>query len=142
MTNESLKQSAISLKDSSLGYLQSKAELAAIEAAEAASYAKKKLTLCVITGFFAAFSYALFLVLAYGMILQYAGGFMNKVSEVTTLNASNTVILLLLLFNLFLFLIFLLKLSMKPREELFMLTKSEFQKDKQWLAEINQTHGN
>lgn len=140
--HESLKQAAISLKDSSLGFLQAKTELAAIEAKEAAIYAKKKISLGIIIGFFAAFSYALFLVLAYGLILQYAAKFISQVSSITTLNASNTVILLMLLFNLFLFLIFLLKLSKKPSEELFSLTKSEFQKDKKWLAEINQTHGN
>ena len=139
---ESLKQTAISLKDSSLGYLQAKTELAAIEAKEAAIYAQKKISLGIITAFFATFSYAFFLILAYGIIRQFAGQFISKVSSITTLNDSNTVILLLLLFNLLLFLIFLLKLSKKPQEELFQLTKSEFQKDKQWLAEINQTHEN
>ncbi len=139
--HESLKQAAISLKDSGIGYLQAKTELAAIEATEAAIYAKKKVTLGIITAFFATFCYALFLFLSYGLILQYAGQFISKVSNVTTLNDSNTVVLLLLLFNLFLFLIFLLKLSKKPSEELFPLTKSEFQKDKQWLAEIKQTQG-
>lgn len=140
--HEGLKQAALSLKDSGIGFIQAKTELAAIEAKEAAAYAKKKITIGIITAFFATFSYVLFLVLAYGMILQYAGQFISKVSSITTLNDSNTVILLLLLANLLVSLIFLLKLSKKPQEEFFPLTKSEFQKDKQWLAEINQTHGN
>lgn len=139
---DGIVQTAISLIDSSLGYLQAKTELAAIEAKEAAAYAQKKIIAGIITAFFATFSYVLFLFLAYGIILQFAGQFISKVSSITTLNDSNTVILLLLLFNLLLFLMFLLKLSKKPHEELFSLTKSEFQKDKQWLAEINQTHEN
>jgi uncharacterized membrane protein YqjE len=132
----------MSLKDSSIGYMQAKTELAAIEAKEAATYAKKKISVGVIAAFFAVFSYAIFLFLAYGMILQYADEIISKISNITTLTESNAVILIMLLFNFFLFLIFLVKLSKKPQEELFSLTKSEFQKDKQWLAEINQTHGN
>jgi uncharacterized membrane protein YqjE len=139
---EGLQQTAISLKNSTLSYIQAKTELAAIESKEAATYAKKKISLGIIAAFFATFSYAIFLFLAYGVILQYTGSFLSKISDITTLTESNAVILLMLLFNLFLFLIFLVKLSKKPQEELFSLTKSEFQKDKQWLAEINQTHGN
>ncbi len=140
--HEGLKQAAMSLKDSSLGYMQAKTELAAIEAKEAATFAKQKISVAIVTAFFATFSYALFLFLAYGVILQYADKFISKISKITTLTESNTVILLMMIFNLFLFLIFLVKLSKKPQEELFSLTKSEFQKDKQWLAEINQTNGN
>ncbi|MGJ8656237.1 MAG: hypothetical protein ACSHX6_07290 [Akkermansiaceae bacterium] len=140
--HDGLKQAAMSLKDSSLSYMQAKSELAAIEAKEAATYAKKKISIGIITAFFGVFSYALFLLLAYGVILQFAGDQITKISNIITLNESNTVILLMMIFHLFLFLIYLVKLSKKPQEELFALTKSEFQKDKQWLAEINQTNGN
>jgi len=140
--HEGLKQAAMSLKDSSLGYMQAKAELAAIEAKEAATFAKQKISVGIVTAFFGFFSYALFLILAYGAILQFAGKYISQISNIITLNDSNTVILLMMMSNLFLFLIYLVKLSKKPKEELFSLTKSEFQKDKQWLAEINQTNGN
>ena len=142
--HDGLKQAAISLKDSSLGYIQAKTELAAIESQEAASYAKKKISIGIITAFFGIFSYALFLLLIFGMIQQFADKYVSKISKIITLNNSNTVILLMMLFHLLLFLIYLVKLSKKPAEEFFSLTKSEFQKDKQWLAEINQTqnHGN
>jgi len=139
---ESLKQVAMSLKDSSIGYMQAKAELAAIETKEAAAFAKQKISLGILTAFFAIFSYALFLMLAYGLILQYATTFISNISKTTTLTKSNTVILIMMMFNILFFLIYLLKLSKKPQEELFSLTKSEFQKDKQWLAEINQTNEN
>jgi uncharacterized membrane protein YqjE len=135
-----LKQSASSLKDSSLSYMQAKAELAAIEAKEAASFAKKKIGIGIITAFFGIFSYALLLLLSYGIILQFAGRILSKISRAIALNESNIIILIMMIFHLFIFLIYLLKLSKKPQEELFSLTKSEFQKDKQWLAEINQTN--
>lgn len=140
--HEGLKQAAMSLKDSSLGYIQAKTELAAIEAKEATTFAKQKISLGIVTAFFATFSYALLLILAYGIILQYPGKYISNISKITTLNDSNAVILLMMVFNFFLFLIYLVKLRKKPQEELFSLTKSEFQKDKQWLAEINQTNGN
>lgn len=132
----------MSLKNSSLGYMQAKTELAAIEAKEAASFAKQKIGIGIITAFFGLFSYALFLILAYGVILQFAGRYIRKISELIYLNESNAIILAMMIFHLFLFLIYLLKLSKKPQEELFSLTKSEFQKDKQWLTEINETQNN
>mgnify|MGYP000330185700 CR=1 FL=1 len=140
--HDGLKQAAMSLKDSSLGYVQAKSELAAIEVKEAAIYAKQKLSIGIVTAFFGIFSYALFLILAYGVILQFGGKYLSKISNIIVLNNSNTLLLLMMFFHLFLFLIYLVKLSKKPQEELFSLTKSEFQKDKQWLAEINQTNGN
>jgi len=140
--HDGLKRAAMSLKDSSLGYMQAKTELAAIEAKEAASFAKHKFSLGIVTAFFGIFSYALFLLLIYGVILQFANRYLSKISDIIFLSNSNTILLLLMIFHLFVFLIYLVKLSKKPPEELFSLTKSEFQKDKQWLAEINQTTEN
>ncbi len=139
---DGLKQSAMSLKDSSLGYMQAKTELAAIEAKEAATYAKQKISVGVITAFLGLFSYALFLLLAYGVIIQFAGEYIRKIFKPIYLNESNALILVMMVFHLFLFLIYLIKFSKKPKEELFSLTKSEFQKDKQWLAEINESQRN
>jgi len=134
-----LKGVAGSLKDSTLAYLGAKAELTAIETKEAADFAQQRLKLGMTTAFFAIFSYALFLILLHGIILQHAENFITRLSQILTLNESSTVILLLLIANVFIFIVYLLKLSKKPQEELFALTKSEFKKDKQWLAEINQT---
>lgn len=140
--HDGLKQAAMSLKDSGLSYMQAKTELAAIEAKEAASFAKKKISIGIITVFFGIFSYALFLLLAYGVILQFASKQITQISNIITLNESNTILLFMMIFHLFLFLIYLVKISKKPQEEFFSLTKSEFQKDKQWLAEINHTNEN
>ena len=140
--HQGLKQAATSLKDSSLGYMQAKTELAAIEAKEAAIFAKKKFSIGIFTAFFGIFSYALFLIFAFGIIQQFAGKLLTKISKIIVINPSNTIILLMMLFHLLIFLIYLVKLSKKPQEEFFSLTKSEFQKDKQWLAEINQKTGN
>lgn len=137
-----LKQATISLKDSSLSYIQSKAELAAIEAKEAGNYAKHKISLAFMAAFFGVFSYALSLFLIYGVVLQHASESISGISKLLNLNASNTIILLMMIFNFIIFFIYLFKLSKKPKEELFSLTKSEFQKDKQWLAEIKQTNEN
>ncbi len=142
LENQGLKQAALSLKDSSLSYIQSKAELAAIESSEAATYAKQKITILILTAFFGLFTYALILILSHGIILSSCPTLINKIASTTGLNESNSSTLILLILNFILFLLYLLKLRKKPSEELFALTKSEFKKDKQWLAEINQTHEN
>ena len=137
-----LKQTAASLRDSGLGYLQAKAELAAIEATEAAGFAKKKISVGLTTIFIGFFSYAIFLILLHGLALQFAEKYITQISEIITLNNSNTVLLIMMILHFLVLLIFLLKLSKRPQGEFFSLTKSELQKDKQWLAEINQSNEN
>ncbi len=140
--HDGLKQAAMSFKDSGISYLQSKTELAAIEAQEAAEYTKKKLSLGLTVVLLGIFTYALFLILLHGMIIQIAEHPLAKITSSTGLNSSNIVLLLMFLLHLFFLVISMIKLSKKPEEELFALTKSEFQKDKQWLAEINQSNVN
>lgn len=140
--HEGVKHAAISLKDSSLGYIQAKAELAAIEAKEASVFAKKKLSIALVTLFLSIFTYAIFLVFVYGFILQSAAKPLASVASNIGLNSSNIVLLLMLLSHLIILTFCVIFLGKKPEEELFALTKSEFQKDKQWLAEINQSNEN
>lgn len=135
-----LKRSVEALKNSSLGFMQVKTELAAIEAKEALSAAKKKVIIATITAFFGFFSYVLLLILIYGMCLQLGFNYLTKISNVILLNEQNVLIMMMFILHLSFFFIYLIKLIKRPHEEFFALTKSEFQKDKQWLTEINKTY--
>ncbi len=132
-----LKETVNALKNSSLGYIQAKVELASIEGQEAASFVKKKVSIGAMTAFFAIFTYAIFLMLAYGLIQQFALSYVEKISTLLLLNPSNVILLGFFLFHLFFLFIYLVRLARKPSEELFKLTKSELKKDKQWLDEMN-----
>ena len=138
--HDGLKHAAMSLKDSSLGYLQAKVELAAIETKEASEYAKKKLVLALAFLFVGVFTYAIILLTVHGFVTQFAAKTLEKISNVTGLNSSNIVLSVMLLFHIFILIILVNMLGKKTEEKLFTLTKSEFQKDKQWLAEINQSN--
>jgi len=139
-SHDGLKHAAISLKDSSLEYLQAKAELATIEAKEASGYAKKKLFLGLFTIVVGVFTHAILLILIHGIILASPPKTLEHLSSSINLNNSNFILLVMLLLHFTFFIFLVVKLSKKPEEELFSLTKSEFQKDKQWLAEINQSN--
>ncbi len=132
-----LKETVLSLKESGLGYIKSKTELAAIESKEAAVYAKKKISLAVMTAFFGFFTYAVFLILAHSIILKFGVSFLRKIQQILPLTGSQIILLAMFLFHLFFLLIYLVRLSKKPKEELFALTKSEMKKDQQWLNEMN-----
>lgn len=131
----SIVETVQSLKSSSMGYLASKAELASIEAKEAATHAKKKISLGLTTAFFAFFTYALFLILSYGVISHYLSSHLEAYAEY--LPVPYLIVLGMFLFHLLILFIYLIRLSKKPKEEWFAVTKSELQKDKQWLQEMN-----
>ena len=137
---EELKYAAMSLKDSSLSYLQAKAELAAIETKEASEYARKKLSLGLGALVVGIFTHAILLILIHGIILGSPPKILEQLANSIGLSNSNFILLVMLLFHLVLFFFLFYKLGKKPEEELFSHTKSEFQKDKQWLAEINQSN--
>ncbi len=132
-----LKNTLLSLKDSGFDFLKSKAELAAIESKEAATYAKKKISVGMMTAFFGFFSYAIFLILSHSLILQFGRKYLLIAQKYLPLSGTQIVLLAMFLFHLFFLLIYLIKLSKKPKEELFSLTKSEFKKDQAWLNEMN-----
>lgn len=132
-----LKEAIFALKDSGMEYIQSKSELALIEAKEAADVAKKKAAAGAVAAFFAVFTYAILLILAYSLILKYAADLLDNVSEATTLDNSQIVLILLLVIHLIVLLCSFCKLKKKPSVELFAITKSEIQKDKLWLKEMN-----
>jgi len=132
-----LKETVMSLKDSGIDFLKSKTELAAIESKEAAAYAKKKVSVAAITAFFGIFTYAIFLILTHSIVVSLCGSEIAKLQEFVPLTVSQMVLLAMFVFHLFFLLIYLLKLSKKPKEELFALTKSEFKKDQEWLNEMN-----
>lgn len=127
----------MSLKDSGIDFLKSKSELAAIESKEAAAFAKKKLSVAAMTAFFGIFTYAIFLILAHSLIQYYGRSILISIQDVLPLTGNQIVLLGMFVFHLFFLLIYLLKLSKKPKDELFALTKSEFKKDQAWLNEMN-----
>lgn len=131
-----LKETIISLKDSGIDFIKSKSELAAIESKEAATFAKKKLSVAAITAFFGIFSYAIFLILAHSILLQYGRPVLVKIQSILPLTGNQIVLIAMFVFHLFFLLIYLVKLSKKPKDELFALTKSEFKKDQAWLNEM------
>ena len=118
-----------------MGYIAAKAELASIEAKEAATHAKKKLSIGLITAFIAFFTYALFLILSFGVISHYLGKYLQAYTKY--LPQPYLIVLGMFLFHILILFIYLIRLGKKPKQDFFAVTKSELQKDKQWLQEMN-----
>ncbi len=132
-----VKDAISSLKNSSLDYLQSKSELAVIEAKEAAEITKKKISLGVVTGFFALFTYTLFLILAHSILLKFTASYLALLGKYIPLDNHQLILLSFLIIHLIILLRCVSKLNKNSPVELFALTKSEIQKDKQWLKQMN-----
>ena len=132
-----LKETIMSFKDSGIDFLKSKSELAAIESKEAAIFAKNKLVSIAIMAFFGIFTYALFLILLHSLLVQCYQPILLKAQVFLPLSGSQVILLVMFALHLILLLIFVMKQGMKPKAELFALTKSELKKDQVWLQEMN-----
>lgn len=125
------------LKEAGGDYMKSKAELAALEAKEAASEGVNKAVKAVLLIFFALFSYILLLATAIGVGSKLLAG---KISFLATVEQHigtwPIVSFALLLIHLLFVFIFLDKLKNSNKKDLFTHTKAELEKDKLWLQQI------
>jgi len=128
----SLKESLTFFKQSVSENMAVKKELLALEAKEAAFVLQKKLVAAVLLIVVALFSYLLFWVLVIGLGSVLLSGNLGIISE----KGAEWILVggIVFLGHVIAGLIFMLKL--KQREgELFVMTKAELKKDKEWLQE-------
>ncbi len=122
------------LKESGSDYLRAKAELASIEAKEAANEGVKRATLAGLLAFVSLFSYILLLATLIGVGTKLLEGKLSSVEE--CVGTWPIVTFGLLLLHLLFVFIFLDKLKTASKKVLFSHTKAEIEKDKQWLQQI------
>lgn len=122
------------LKDSGVDYLKVKAELAALEAKEAAQHGAKKAATGAIAAFFGFIAYLLFLATLIGAGSHYLEGKMPMAEKYV--GTWPLVALVLVIIHAFVAFIYVDKLKRKTNKEFFTLTKAELQKDKLWLQEM------
>ncbi len=130
----SIKDTLEYLKESGGDYIKAKAELASLEAKEAADEGVKRALTGAILAFVALFSYILFLVTLTGVCSKLLEGKLKVVEQYVGIWPIVT-FGLFLLHLLFVF-IFLGKLKTLSKKALFTHTKAELEKDKQWLQQI------
>ncbi len=122
------------LKESGSDYLRAKAELANIEAKEAANEGIKRATLGALLAFVGLFSYILLLATLIGVGSELLEGKLSSVEEI--FGTWPIVTFGLFLVHLLFVFIFLDKLKTASKYVLFSHTKAEIEKDKQWLQQI------
>ena len=122
------------LKESGSDYLRAKAELASIEAKEAANEAVTRATLGAKLAFVAFFSHILLLATLIGVGCKLLEGKMSGVEEIV--GTWPIVTFGFFLVHLLFVFIFLDKLKTASKKLLFSHTKAEIEKDKQWLQQI------
>lgn len=122
------------LKESGSEFVKAKAELAALEAKEAASEGAKKAINAVILLVLALFSYILLLASLIGVGAKLIEGQLPAVEQ--HIGTWPIITLALLLVHLLGVFIFLDKLKNAGKKTFFTLTKAELEKDKLWLQEL------
>lgn len=114
-------------------YLAARTELLGIESAEASQYAKRQAKLGIICAVAAFFGYALALVAIIGILGNILGIFLD--ASPLEDHAVHIVALIVGAIHLFVAYRMLRKLSQPPETPLFEVTRSEFQKDRQWIKD-------
>ncbi|SHJ82090.1 Putative Holin-X, holin superfamily III [Rubritalea squalenifaciens DSM 18772] len=130
----SIKDTVMFLKDSGVDYLKVKAELASLEAKEAAQYGVRKATIGAIGAFFGFIAYLLLLATVIGAGSHYLEGKVPQAEKY--IGTWPLVALALLIIHALVAFICLDKLKRKTNQEFFTLTKAEIEKDKLWLQEM------
>lgn len=128
------------LKDSGVDYIKVKAELAGIEAKEAAQYGAKKATTGAIAAFFGFIAYLLLLATLIGAGSHYLEGKVPQAEKY--IGTWPLVALALMIIHGLVAFIYVDKLKRKTNKEFFTLTKAELQKDKLWLQEMKSNSEN
>ncbi|MDB4436119.1 phage holin family protein [Akkermansiaceae bacterium] len=131
-----LKTAIASFAKSASGYAQARAELLAIESAEAAIVIRKRLVKGVIAAVFLGLAYLLLLVVT----ITIGGHFLSLQSEGLLANWTGIALILGAL-HLLIGLIFLSRARSASKKPLFEFTRSEWVKDQQWIQE-NTKKGN
>lgn len=128
--SSSVRDGFASFADGLRQYLLARGELLAIEAREATRVAGRKGTLAFLLATAVFFGYALLLVAAVALVGQWLGGILpGSWSHF----GWQTAAVLAGLLHLAMAALCYRALRQSPREPLFEVTRSEFQKDRQWL---------
>ncbi len=127
-----LKEALGILKENVGDYFVARRELLEIELGEASAVLAKKVALLLMAAVMGVFAYFLFWVVAIMLIAQvlqgHLGEFFASLGEWVLVSGVVVVIHAVVL------VVLLKMLKRKPDVELFAVTKSELQKDKEWLA--------
>lgn len=133
-TELDIKDTVSYLAQSGASYLKTKAELAAIEAKEAAAEIGQKASAGSKAAFFGIFAYALLIATIIGAGTRLIEG---KIPQLEQYIGTWPIITAALFFlHIIIAVIFIDKLKKSGNNPLFPLTKSELEKDKQWLQEM------
>ncbi len=119
------------MKNSISSFLAARAELAAIEAKEAAEFATKKVIQLILLAGSAFFLWCLVLAALTGIFAPIASGLLE--GHTPWLPGWCAVILALAIIHALIALICVYLLKSKPREALFALSRQELENDKKWL---------
>ena len=131
----SLRATSGSIKTELSQFLAARAELASIEAKEAAGFAAKKTVLAVVLGLCLLFTWILILAAATGALAPVMDRLITD--EHSWLPGWVAVLFIFALVHLKVAFICLFFLKKKPHSPLFELSRQEIQKDKQWLKKSN-----
>lgn len=133
-TELDIKDTVSYLAQSGASYLKTKAELAAIEAQEAAAEIGKKAAAGSKAAFFGIFAYTLLIATLIGAGSNLLQG---KIPQIEKYIGTWPIITgALFILHIIAAVIFIDKLRKAGKQPLFSLTKSELEKDKQWLQEM------
>lgn len=130
--NPGLKTEVASFARSAGGYLQARAELLAIEGSEAAQIIRKRLIKAVIAAAFLGISYLTILIAGIAL----GGSLLAKQAQGPLANWTGIALAVGVL-HLLIGLIFLGKARKKSAAPLFEYTRSEWEKDQQWIQQQN-----
>ncbi|MFC4994006.1 phage holin family protein [Rubritalea tangerina] len=136
-----LKDTLEYLKDSGADYMRAKAELASIEAKEAAEESAKRAAIGAKLAFAGLFSYILLLVTLIGACTNLLEGKMMVIGE-QHIGTWPIVTFGFFLIHLLCVFIFLDKLKTASKKVLFEHTVAELEKDKKWLEQIKANNEN
>jgi len=114
------------------GFLSARAELASIEAKEAAEHTAKKIANAIILALCAFFTWSLLLASITGFLAPFANQWLGDKSD--SIPGWALILLILGLLHGIAALLFFKKLKEKPATPLFELTLKEIELDKQWLT--------
>ena len=129
----SLRDAVNILKGSAGDYFAARRELLQMEAKEASQFLGKKLILALVLLILGFFTYVLFWGTLITMGAHYLEGSFGGLGE--AIGDWPCVAILVIKLHILVLLILVAKLKKKADFELFSVTKSELQKDKQWLEE-------
>lgn len=130
--SQSLRESSSSMSGALSGFIGARAELALIEAREAASFVGKKTGIGLLFCFCLFFTWALILAGLAGICAPLFNKLLSN--HAAWVPGWTLVVFLFAILHVVIAIICAAKLKKKPKEQLFELSRREIQNDKQWLS--------